>query len=63
MDMHSSLHHVELSPKLDTYLDTEQHRLKLDINNNRNNMKLTSSRELNYILLKKNWVKKKIKTF
>jgi hypothetical protein len=41
-----------LSSKFATYLDTKQHILKVD-KNNRNNRKLTTSRELKCMLLKK----------
>lgn len=49
---------IEITP----YILPEQHRLKLDINNNKNNKKLTNLYKLNNSPeLKKKWVKIEIK--
>ena len=40
---------------------SDQHKLKLNINNNRNNRKLTNSWKQNNSLLNEEWIKTKIK--
>lgn len=42
-------------------IQSDQHRLKLDINNKRNNGKFLNSKKLNNCLLNEKWVESEIK--